>query len=217
MGNSPCRHWLWYNTVLSSDGPKSAITRLVLTAVYKYASKRPKNPDYMTCYPTQATIATDCDLTPRSVGTHLKKAEAEGWLKREGHFKNGQNWKNHIYELTLPIKSDSSMPALESYPQGHEPRSVALSLPTESNALPGESLSETTRTSEHKDPNEVPTNRLSNRPSNISINKSSMDKEVLHNPAINSTRNVRQTLRPVSDIALDAVEKMSRMVGRKTG
>lgn len=89
----------WRKIVLSSEGPKSSTTRLVLLVLFTHM-----NSDGGSCYPTIVQIAEEAALSEKAVKQHLKQAGEDGWVEIYEHQGAGQAWRNHGYLARLPEK-----------------------------------------------------------------------------------------------------------------
>ena len=87
----------WRATVLSPGGPGDRLTRLVLLALAEHMDAKGGS-----CFPSMDTIATQTAMSERSVGTHLARAEATGWIKR-WRTPNGKGWKLYHYQRWTPL------------------------------------------------------------------------------------------------------------------
>jgi hypothetical protein len=65
----------WRCAFLSDAGPGSPVTRAVL--LYLSTEMRP---DGSKCFPSYATIGKALKMDPRTVGEHVRRAVADGWL-----------------------------------------------------------------------------------------------------------------------------------------
>lgn len=110
------------------------------------------------CWPSHAHIAAHCEMTTRSVITHINTLEADGFLsirKRKGLKGNDTN----VYTLTFPRGEKSSLPEKSAHPRGEDisltpsenisppdntalPRGANISPPSEnSSPTPSENIS----------------------------------------------------------------------------
>ena len=114
----------WRRRVISDAGPKQSTMRLLLLVLATHSDAN------LVCYPSERTLAAETALTVRSVRTHLKAAECDGWISRTpAAFKRGR-WWHTVYLLTNPaISREESRSAHQSaherndVPSREEPRS----------------------------------------------------------------------------------------------
>lgn len=124
----------WRKAIVSKDGPKSWMIRFVLGFLSFHMDK-----DGGSCYPSTRTLAIETGLSRRTVETYLKKAESEGWIKKEFAGLSGQGWKRHKYTPLIPEKvahvmSHVTQKGGEPHAKGGEPDDikVAQDVPTRS-------------------------------------------------------------------------------------
>lgn len=55
------------------------------------------------CYPSVRTLASASRLSQRSVCTHLERAEADGWIRRQGRRREGKGWRQMEYSAAIPF------------------------------------------------------------------------------------------------------------------
>ena len=88
----------WREAIISTHGP-GAITRHVLLTLSLHMDG---NGD--SCFPSVRTLAAETALSRRTICTHLKKAEKNGWIKKMIQGLSGKGWKRHGYLPEIPGK-----------------------------------------------------------------------------------------------------------------
>lgn len=86
----------WRRALMSDGGPASPLTRFVLLVLWAYSDCN------LIAYPSESTLTQETRLARRSVVTHLRKAESQGWIVRgRKAYKQGR-WRHTVYQLTHP-------------------------------------------------------------------------------------------------------------------
>ena len=113
-----------WRKAICEQGPTGAVTRAVLQALSAYMNEHGEN-----AFPSIATLARDTGLSMRTVGKHLKFAEADGWFTRKRWRANGKDWAQYRYVPTLPARiiaaaqrSDANANGAERQAIGAEPQ-----------------------------------------------------------------------------------------------
>ena len=133
---------------MSNAGPPSTV-RLVLFAISTHMDMDGNN-----AFPSQKTLAIECDRSERCVRKALKEAEKLGWITRKRWRPVGKQWAQTRYLPSFP----------KSYPQQPEPRSGStIPLP--------ESHVEQPESDDHNYRNHVPTNSSVNSSKNSVFKK----------------------------------------------
>jgi len=88
--------WRWLDSVYSADGPAST-TRSVLMALALHMSN-----DGGDCYPSTRRVAKESGFSHRTILTHLKNADEQGWIRRSERRRGGKGWRRHEYQPTIP-------------------------------------------------------------------------------------------------------------------
>jgi hypothetical protein len=78
----------WRDLITSEEGPASPTTRHILLTISIYINKNTKS-----CFPSIETISKATRLSKRSVCTHLKIAEDQGWINKIPLGKGGRGWR----------------------------------------------------------------------------------------------------------------------------
>ncbi len=92
--------WTWRHAILKSDLPPT--TRHVLLTLACHISDAGD-----ACHPTVQQLTEETGLSKRAVLTHLKAAEAAGWISVGMHGFGGQKWARNEYRITVPGTSES--------------------------------------------------------------------------------------------------------------
>lgn len=87
----------WRQAVTSPNCDLPGITRLVLLVLATYAE-----PQGLTCFPSEVTLAGRTGLSERSVRNHLNLAERGAWITRQRIPRAGRAWFYTEYTLQLP-------------------------------------------------------------------------------------------------------------------
>lgn len=87
----------WRSLVSSDRGPDASTTRHVLLALSLHMNEKGGS-----CFPSTRTLSNETGLSRRTVEKHLRKAEGEGWLRRDAHGFSGQGWKRYEYAAKVP-------------------------------------------------------------------------------------------------------------------
>jgi hypothetical protein len=85
----------WRRAMTASELPST--TKLVLFVIAEYANAKDD-----ICWPSVETLAAQCSLSERSVGTHLTIAEQAGWLTRWKSRRPARKWAHAHYRLSIP-------------------------------------------------------------------------------------------------------------------
>ena len=72
------------------------ITTLVLMALSSHLDQ------YGRAFPSRELLAEETRLSVRTVGEHLRIAEAAGWIQVRERIRTGQAWRFHEYEALIP-------------------------------------------------------------------------------------------------------------------
>lgn len=144
----------WERAVISSDGPRSPTTRLVLLALATFVGRGVAH-----AWPSLSKLEACTALSRRSVIDHLEAAVAGGWLQRQFTRLEGRNYRGNVYWLTLPLIAERG---------GERPSPVhAGRRPTgEASAASGEPRSATGERRDGELVNVVPRTNLLNRERN---------------------------------------------------
>jgi Helix-turn-helix domain len=87
----------WQQAVCGEHGPKSPTGRLVLMVISLHMDAAGKN-----AWPSQATVAKRARVSRRTVVTHVKAAERDGWICRCIAGRTRQGWRLSAYEAQVP-------------------------------------------------------------------------------------------------------------------
>jgi len=148
--------------VISSNGPRSPTTRLVLLALATYVARGVAH-----AWPSLRTLEACTGLSRRSVIDQLEAAVAEGWLQRQFTRLEGMQYRSNVYWLTLPLIAERASP-VASAPSGERPSPVHAErkLTGEPGAASGERRSATGERRDGELVNVVPRTNLLNREGN---------------------------------------------------
>jgi Helix-turn-helix domain len=86
----------WRKAFMSPSGPEST-TRLVLLAISTHMTIEGKS-----AFPSYECLARETGLSTRSVGEHVRRAEAWGWLRREEGLAGPSGWPRVLYYPAIP-------------------------------------------------------------------------------------------------------------------
>jgi hypothetical protein len=164
------KKWLseWRSTVLSENGPPNPTTRLVLLGLSQHM-----NATTATSILTIRSLATETGLSCRTIITHLKLAEHDGWIGREVSRVDGRGWKAMAYSA---LRGGESLSPPQS--RGGEPLSPRQHTVTQNKVIDitglqrgGESLAPPQRGSESLSPpqTEIPIDEQSSTGNQTSL------------------------------------------------
>ena len=86
----------WVSAVVSERGPDRPLTRLVLLVLAQAMDESGETKDA-----TSRSLQTQTGLSRRCLLVHLRKAEADGWLRRT-RLGAGRSWARHVYKALIP-------------------------------------------------------------------------------------------------------------------
>lgn len=95
------RVWRWRHAVAQSS--LHATTKHVLSTLSTWM-----NSNGGSCYPSVELVAKRSGFTKKTVCTHLKIAEAAGWIEIDKAGFNGRAWRRNEYEARFPDGDDDS-------------------------------------------------------------------------------------------------------------
>jgi hypothetical protein len=96
----------WRNTIMSADGPRNPLVRLVLMAISLHMRS-----DGTGAWPAQSLIATRAGVGERTVRRHLDIAARQGWISRvKTRRDKGRAWYRSEYEAMVPDAVHEQLP-----------------------------------------------------------------------------------------------------------
>lgn len=100
-----CSLFRWRQTVASTHGPRSSISRHVLLTLGLHMDTNGL------CFPSSRLLSDETALTRRTVEAHLRKCAKEGWITRK-HAGTSKGWRRYIYQLSYPPGIDGELDLL---------------------------------------------------------------------------------------------------------
>lgn len=87
----------WRTALASEDGPDSSTTRHVLLTISLHMGERGES-----CFPSLRTLAKETGLNKSTVSRHIKKAEDDGWIRREKRTRKNGADSSTVYRPSVP-------------------------------------------------------------------------------------------------------------------
>lgn len=108
----------WRDLVLSNRCPLRPIERLTACALAKHMDSNGGS-----CFPSQDTLAEECNCDARSVRRALDALEQHGWITRhQPDQRTGKGWRRTHYQATLPPHGEDTRSApMNAMVRTHDP------------------------------------------------------------------------------------------------